>query len=64
MTVIFFLGLLSIREVYHLGPLPASWYCSDAWSYAGICLIACVLGFTLYSGFGYLWKNRALLSTE
>lgn len=60
-TVIFFLCLLSYRELRHLGPLPAGWYCSDAWSYAGIFLITSTLGFTLYSGFGYLWKNRALL---
>jgi len=63
-TVIFFLGVLSIRELRHLGPLPANWYCSYAWSYAGVTLIICVLGFTLYSGFGYLWKNRVLLRTE
>ena len=63
-TVIFFLIVLSYREITHLGPLPAAWYCSDAWSYAGILLISCALGFTLYSGFGYLLKNRALLWTE
>jgi CDP-diacylglycerol---glycerol-3-phosphate 3-phosphatidyltransferase len=64
-TVIFFLGLLSFRELRNLrGPLPATWYCSDAWSYAGIFLITSALGFTLYSGFGYLWKNRALLRTD
>jgi CDP-diacylglycerol--glycerol-3-phosphate 3-phosphatidyltransferase len=63
-TVVYFLGVLSIRELYHLGPLPDAWYCSDWWSYAGAALIVCALGFTLYSGFGYLWKNRALVRTE
>jgi phosphatidylglycerophosphate synthase len=63
-TVVYFLGVLSIREIYHLGSLPDHWYCSDPWSYGGAALIACALGFTLYSGCGYLWKNRALLRTE
>ncbi len=63
-TVVYFLGVLSVRELRHLGPLPDGWYLSDPWSYAGAGLIACALAFTLYSGFGYLWKNRALLRTE
>lgn len=63
-TVVFFLGVLSVRELHHLGPLPQSWYCMDVWSYAGAALIACALGFTLYSGGGYLWKHRELLRTE
>jgi CDP-diacylglycerol---glycerol-3-phosphate 3-phosphatidyltransferase len=63
-TVIFFLGLLSVREWYHLGPLPQPWYGTDWWSYAGAALLACTLGFTLYSGGGYLWKHRDLLYTE
>lgn len=63
-TAVYFLGVLSIRELTHLGPLPDSWYCTDPWSYAGAGLIACALGFTLYSGIGYLWKNRVLLHTE
>lgn len=63
-TVVFFLGVLSVRELRGLGPLPSTWYCSDAWSYGGILLICCALAFTLYSGFGYLWKNRALLAHE
>lgn len=64
-TVLFFLGVLSLREMRrHPGPLSAAWYCSDGWSCAGVVLIGCALGFTLYSGCGYLWKNRALLRTE
>src|ERR1700677_3089907 len=64
-TVVYFLGVLSLREIRNQrGPLPDSWYYSDSfWGYAGAALIICALGFTLYSGFGYLWKNRALLST-
>ena len=60
-TAIFFLGVLTFRELRHLGPLPPAWYCADFLGYAGILLIACTLGFTLYSGCGYFWKNRALL---
>ena len=65
-TVIYFLGVLSIREIRHprLGPLPDDWYWSDPLGYIGAALILCALGFTLYSGCGYLWKNRALLRTE
>jgi len=63
-TVIFFLSVLSIREFRQLGPLPMSWYWSDFTGYAGVLLIACTLGFTIYSGCGYLWKNRALLRTS
>jgi CDP-diacylglycerol--glycerol-3-phosphate 3-phosphatidyltransferase len=63
-TVIFFLSVLSIREFRQLGPLPVSWYWSDFTGYAGVLLIACTLGFTIYSGCGYLWKNRALLRTS
>jgi CDP-diacylglycerol--glycerol-3-phosphate 3-phosphatidyltransferase len=65
-TVIYFLGVLSLREIRaERGPLPDSWYYTDSpWGYAGAALIICALGFTLYSGFGYLWKNRALLHTE
>ena len=65
-TVIYFLGVLSLREIQNeRGPLPDYWYYSDTpWGYAGAALIICALGFTLYSGFGYLWKNRVLLHTE
>ena len=63
-TMIYFLLVLSYREMRHLGPLPEAWYCTDTASYIGAALITCTLGFTLYSGFGYLWKNRALLQTE
>lgn len=64
-TVVYFLGVLSVRELrHHPGPLPEAWYGSHWPGYAGAALIACALGFTLYSGFGYLWKNRALLRTE
>jgi CDP-diacylglycerol--glycerol-3-phosphate 3-phosphatidyltransferase len=63
-TVIFFLSVLSIREIQHTGPLPGGWYFSDLPSYAGAVLVAITLGFTIYSGFGYLWKNRELLRTQ
>lgn len=58
-TVVFFLGELSVREIRRQ-PLPHS----GIWSCTGILLIVCALGFTLYSGGGYLWKNRALLRAE
>ena len=63
-TVVFFLGVLSFREIRHEGPLAHGWYYADLSGYAGVALIICTLGFTLYSGFGYLWKNRELLQTQ
>jgi len=63
-TVVYFLGVLSFREIHHHpGPLPDGWYWDARSGWGGLALIACALGFTLYSGCGYLWKNRALLRT-
>ncbi|HWB59186.1 MAG TPA: CDP-diacylglycerol--glycerol-3-phosphate 3-phosphatidyltransferase [Chthoniobacteraceae bacterium] len=63
-TAVYFLLVLTVREFRHERPLPEGWYCSSRASWLGAALIVCTLGFTLYSGIGYLWKNRALLRTE
>jgi len=32
-----------------------------AWTWGGTALIALATGLTLYSGLGYLWRNRHLI---
>ncbi len=63
-TVIFFLAMLTIRE---LVPSPASlqavWW-TNLHDYGGTTLIALALVLTLYSGFGYLWKHRSLIQPQ
>ncbi len=61
-TVIFFLCLLAAREFDGLGLNPA--LLDDAQNRLGTPLIGIALGLTLYSGVGYLWKNRELLKTQ
>lgn len=60
-TVIYFLLLLSIAEMERAGWFPVGGWWPRAWNTGGHLLIAATLGLTLYSGFGYLWRNRALI---
>lgn len=61
-TVIFFLLLLSVQEVAGASLDGAAWwFLWAAWSWGGKALIMLALGLTLYSGLGYLWRNRALI---
>jgi CDP-diacylglycerol--glycerol-3-phosphate 3-phosphatidyltransferase len=65
-TVVFFLILLSIAEIEHVGLISASsifWW-EYAWFWGGPVLIGIVLILTLYSGVGYLWKNWSLISMQ
>ncbi len=58
-TVIFFLLLLSAREVR-----PAVWrsaWWQNAWLYGGDTLLWITIGLTIYSGLGYLWRHRGLI---
>jgi len=61
-TVIFFLLILSAREFPGLG-LSAQML-DQVQSRLGTPLIGVALGLTMYSGVGYLWKNRGLLRTS
>jgi len=63
-TVIYFLLLLALSEMERAGVIHGLHWWAHAWHYGGIALIALAVGLTLYSGFGYLWKNRALISTN
>ena len=56
-AVIYFLLLLALRELVWVGP----WW-SDAWKFGGAAVMTAALGLTVYSGAGYLWKNRALIA--
>jgi CDP-diacylglycerol--glycerol-3-phosphate 3-phosphatidyltransferase len=57
-TVIFFLLLLSVKE---LAGLKAAGWWQGVSDVGGSVLIALALVLTLYSGLGYLWKNRSLI---
>jgi len=60
-TVIYFLLLLALWEFERAGIIHGLFWWFHAWHYGGIALVVLALGLTLYSGGGYLWKNRALL---
>jgi phosphatidylglycerophosphate synthase len=65
-AVAFFLVLMTLAELERAGFITASsiiWW-SYAWFWVGRALVAVVLVLTLYSGVGYLWKNRSLISME
>ena len=58
-TVIFFLALLSAREL-RPGLEESGWW-QIAWRYGGNLLLWITIGLTIYSGLGYLWRHRNLL---
>jgi CDP-diacylglycerol--glycerol-3-phosphate 3-phosphatidyltransferase len=61
-TVIFFLLLLSTRELNYADNASRWWL--DAWSYGGAALVWITVALTLYSGLRYAWKHRAVIATE
>lgn len=63
-TVLYFLLLLAVAEVQHAGWISVSQWWPHAWNWGGGLLIAWATVLTLYSGLGYLWKNRALIETQ
>ncbi|PWU07161.1 MAG: CDP-diacylglycerol--glycerol-3-phosphate 3-phosphatidyltransferase [Verrucomicrobia bacterium] len=58
-TILFFLVLLALPEWIQK---PSWWH--GLWIYGGNALIAITVILTLYSGFGYLHKNRSLLLSD
>ena len=58
-TVIFFLALLSAREIKPATSQAAWW--QNAWHYGGNGLLWITIGLTIYSGLGYLWQHRRLI---
>jgi CDP-diacylglycerol---glycerol-3-phosphate 3-phosphatidyltransferase len=61
-TVIFFLVLLSVAELKS-GTEEAVWWLR-ARDEAGPVLVWITVALTIYSGVGFAWRNRALISTE
>lgn len=61
-VVVYFLLLLSIAEFERAGWFAAGDWWSGAWRIGGGTLTAIALGLTLYSGAGYIWKNRRLIT--
>jgi CDP-diacylglycerol--glycerol-3-phosphate 3-phosphatidyltransferase len=60
-TVLYFLLLLSVAEVERTGLIDARAWWPFAWKWGGTALIALATLLTLYSGLGYLWRNRRLI---
>ena len=58
-TVIFFLLLLSAIEIRPESG-GARWW-QHLWAYGGNTLLWITVGLTIYSGLGYLWRNRSLI---
>ncbi len=63
--VIYFLLLLVLKEWELAGRVPSILLTPfpQAWIYGGRTLLVVTLGLTLYSGFRYLWKHRALIAS-
>jgi len=64
-TVIFFLLLLTISELqgYEVVGIMPPWF-QAIWNDAGSVLIAVTVLLTLFSGIGYLWKNKGIIEME
>jgi CDP-diacylglycerol--glycerol-3-phosphate 3-phosphatidyltransferase len=60
-TVLFFLLLLTFREIAGAGYGQTTRWWWFAWKIGGTALIALATVLTVYSGGWYLWKNRALI---
>lgn len=59
-TVIFFLGLLSIVELRYANATSTWWL--RAWHEAGPILVWITVALTIYSGIGFAWRNRELIA--
>jgi len=61
-TAIFFLLMLSVRELAGLNAAPsAARLYQEVWDWGGAGLLFVTIALTLISGAGYLWKNRVLI---
>jgi len=61
-TVIFFLGLFSASELRFASEESIWWL--RAWNQAGPILVWITVALTLYSGIGYVWRNREIISPD
>lgn len=60
-TVIFFLLLLAVRELRYAEGGPMWW--ERAWVQGGAALVWITVALTLYSGLGYAWRHRTVVTT-
>jgi CDP-diacylglycerol--glycerol-3-phosphate 3-phosphatidyltransferase len=61
-TVIFFLGLLSLDELRYANESSTWWL--RAWNDAGPVLVWITVALTIYSGLGYAWRHREVIAPE
>ncbi len=61
-TILFFLGLLSARELNY-ADATSSWW-QHAWNEGGRWLIWIMVSLTIYSGLGYAWRHRGVIASE
>jgi CDP-diacylglycerol--glycerol-3-phosphate 3-phosphatidyltransferase len=62
MTILFFLVLLSTRELNYADAISTWWL--HAWNEGGRLLICIMVSLTIYSGLGYAWRHRELIASE
>lgn len=61
-TVLFFLSLLSVRELKYMETESTWWW--RAWNECGGLLVWITVLLTIYSGLRYGWKHRDVIATE
>jgi len=61
-TIVFFLALLSIAELHHTAEMSIWW--ARAWADAGPVLVWVTVALTIYSGLGFTWRNRELITPD
>jgi CDP-diacylglycerol---glycerol-3-phosphate 3-phosphatidyltransferase len=61
-TIIFFLALLSMAELQYADE-KATWWVR-AWTEAGPLLVWITVALTIYSAFGFTWRNRELFASD
>jgi CDP-diacylglycerol--glycerol-3-phosphate 3-phosphatidyltransferase len=61
-TVVFFLVLLSARELSYAGGANDWWF--RAWNQGGPLLVWIAVGFTVYSGLRYAWRHRDVIAPD
>jgi CDP-diacylglycerol--glycerol-3-phosphate 3-phosphatidyltransferase len=62
MTILFFLVLLSARELNYADAISPWWL--HAWNEGGRWLIWIMVALTIYSGLGYAWRHREIIASE
>jgi CDP-diacylglycerol--glycerol-3-phosphate 3-phosphatidyltransferase/cardiolipin synthase len=61
-TVVFFLVLLSVRELKYAESEHGWWF--RAWNQGGPLLVWIAVGFTVYSGLRYAWRHRDVIAPD